>query len=141
VTVYLLDANVLVALAWPEHGAYERASRWFARHARLGWATSPMTQAGLVRVLSNPAFSERALTVAGALQVLRRNVAVREHQFWTDAISVPEAMERMPTALSGHQQITDAYLVALAMHNKGKLATFDRGIQRWAPPGSVELVG
>lgn len=77
---------------------------------------------------------------AGALQVLSRNVAVPEHQFWSDSISVPQAMERMPTALTGHQQITDAYLVALAVHNKGKLATFDRGIERWGPLGSVELI-
>lgn len=138
---YLLDANLLIALAWPEHAAHERASQWFARHARGGWATCPMTQAALVRVLSNPAFSERALTPSGALQVLSRNVAVPEHKFWSDSISVPEAMERMPTALTGHQQVADAYLVALAVHNKGKLATFDRGIQQWAPAGSVELIG
>jgi len=138
---YLLDANVLIALAWPEHSANERAGRWFARHARGGWATCPFTQAALVRVLSNPAFSERALTPSGAMQVLIRNVAVAEHEFWGDSISVPEAMERIPTALTGHQQITDAYLVALAMQNRGKLATLDRGIREWAPAGSVELIG
>lgn len=137
---YLLDANVLIALAWPEHSANERAGRWFARHARAGWATCPITQAALVRVLSNPAFSARALTPSGAMQVLSRNVAVTEHQFWSDSISLPEAVERISTALTGHQQITDAYLVALAMHNRGKLATLDRGIQEWAPAGSVELI-
>jgi uncharacterized protein len=95
----------------------------------------------LVRILSNPAFSPQALTPAGALQVLGRNVDVPEHRFWSDSIELSGALERMPDALSGHRQITDAYLVALAIKNKGKLATLDRGIQGWASAGSVELIG
>jgi uncharacterized protein len=141
VPAYLLDANVLIALAWPEHLAHERAGRWFARHAQRGWATCPITQAAMVRVLSNPSFSERALTPSGALQVLCRNVEVPEHHFWSDSIGLREAIERMPAALTGYRQITDAYLVALAIRNHGKLATLDRGIQQWAPAGSVELIG
>lgn len=138
---YLLDANVLIALAWPEHSAHDSAGRWFARHRQGGWVTCPITQTALVRVLSNPAFSPRALTPAGALQVLRRNADVPEHRFWPDSIDLREALERMPGVLTGHRQITDAYLVALAIHNKGKLATLDRGIQKWAPAGSVEFIG
>ncbi len=138
---YLLDANVLIALAWPEHSGHERAGRWFARHAREGWATCPITQGALVRVLSNPAFSERALTPSKALQVLSRNVELPGHHFWSDSIDLREAMERMPTVLTGHQQITAAYLVALAIHNRGKLATLDRRILQLAPTGSVEVVG
>ncbi len=136
---YLLDANVLIALAWPEHTAHDRAHRWFARHARRGWATCPMTQAALVRVLSNPAFSQDALTPKDALQVLVRNVGLPGHEFWADSIDLPEALSQMPGALTGHQQITDAYLVALAMKNQGKLATLDRGILQFAP-GTVELI-
>lgn len=137
---YLLDANVLIALAWPEHSAHERAGVWFGRHARNGWATCPITQAALVRVLSNPTFSPRALTPSGALQVLSRNLKVPGHQFWSDSIGVRDAMEEMRSALTGHRQVTDAYLVALAIRNKGKLATLDRGIKQWAPAASVELV-
>jgi len=137
---YLLDANVLIALAWPEHAAHELASRWFAQHARAGWATCPITQAALVRVLSNPAFSQRALTPFKAVQVLSRNVALAGHHFWSDSIDLREALEGMPTALSGHQQITDAYLVGLAIHNRGKLATLDRKLRQWAPAGAVELI-
>ena len=137
---YLLDANVLIALAWPEHAAHERAGRWFAHHARAGWATCPITQAALVRVLSNPAFSQHALTPSKALQVLSRNVELPGHHFWSDLIGLREAVERMPTALTSRQQITDAYLVALAMHNRGKLATLDRKILQFAPAGSVEVI-
>jgi hypothetical protein len=138
---YLLDANVLIALAWPDHSAHERAGRWFAGHAKQGWATCPITQAALVRVLSNPAFSERALTPTQALQVLSGNIELRGHEFWKDSINLREAMERVRTALTGHQQITDAYLVGLAIHNRGKLATLDRRILQFAPPGSVEVIG
>lgn len=138
---YLLDANVLIALAWPDHSAHERAGRWFAGHAKQGWATCPITQAALVRFLSNPVFSERALTPTQALQVLSGNIELRGHEFWSDSINLREAMERVRTALTGHQQITDAYLVGLAIHNRGKLATLDRRILQFAPPGSVEVIG
>jgi uncharacterized protein len=100
-----------------------------------------MTQAALVRVLSNPAFSMHALTPAAALQVLNRNVELPGHRFWADSIDLKQALSGMPTAITGHQQITDAYLVALAIHNRGKLATLDRGILQIAPAGSVELIG
>jgi len=137
---YLLDANVLIALAWPEHSSHERAGRWFANHAVHGWATCPITQAALVRVLSNPAFSPRALTPSQALQVLTANVKLAGHQFWGDSIGLREALMQMPSALSGHKQITDAYLIGLAIHNRGKLATLNRRILKFAPPESVEAI-
>ena len=137
---YLLDASVLIALAWPEHTAHERCSRWFGQNAEAGWATCPITQAALVRVLSNPAFSEHALTPSEALRVLSRNLELAGHHFWSDSIDVRQAMESMRTPVAGHQQITDAYLVALAIHNRGKLATLDRKIGQLAPAGSVEVV-
>jgi uncharacterized protein len=99
-----------------------------------------MTQAALVRILSNPGFSARALTITGALEVLSRNLALPGHQFWPDSVPLIEALGKIETQLTGHQQITDAYLVALAMRNRGKLATFDRGILRIAPAGAVEVV-
>jgi predicted nucleic acid-binding protein len=72
--------------------------------------------------------------------VLKRNVELPGHQFWNDSLQLGEALERIPTPLTGHQQITDAYLIALAIHNRGKLATLDWGISRFAPAGSVELI-
>ena len=137
---YLLDANVLIALAWPEHIAHDRARRWFSHHAHRGWATCPMTQAALVRILSNPGFSPHALTPGDAFEVLVRNVGLPGHEFWADSIDLRQALTQMPTALTGHQQITDAYLVALAIKNRGKLATLDRSILRFAPAEAVELL-
>jgi uncharacterized protein len=67
---FLLDVNVLIAMAWPTHRAHERVQEWLAHNAREGWATCPLTQTAFVRILSNPAFSPNALTPADALALL-----------------------------------------------------------------------
>jgi uncharacterized protein len=139
-TAYLLDVNVLIALSWPEHMQHAMAMRWFARHRAKGWATCPLAQAGFVRIVSNPAFSSRSVSVQQATEGLADSLRDDAHRFWPDSISLPDAIKILRGPISGHQQITDAYLVALAIRNKGKLATLDRGIQRWAPTGSVELI-
>jgi uncharacterized protein len=141
VSAYLLDVNVLIALVWPEHSASAVANRWFSLRGQEAWATCPMTQTALVRLLSNPSFSPRALTMAGALDVLTHNLELPGHQFWPDSIQMGQVVEQMETPITGHPQITDAYLIALAMHHKGKLATLDRGILKFAPAGAVEVVG
>jgi toxin-antitoxin system PIN domain toxin len=138
---YLLDVNVLIALAWPEHGQHALARAWFARHSRKGWATCPLVQAGFVRIVSNPAFSRRAVSIQEAIEGLRTSLRDEAHQFWPDSIDFPQAMLALREPISGHQQVTDSYLVALAIHHRGKLATLDRGILRFAPAGSVEVIG
>lgn len=138
---FLLDANVLIALAWPEHEFHERVGRWFARHSKSGWATCPITQAAFVRILSNPAFSPNALSPANALRVLETNLSLPNHEFWPDSIAVPDALGAVGTRLRGHQQITDAYLLGLALDHRGKLATMDEGIVAWGVEGVVELIG
>jgi hypothetical protein len=136
---FLLDVNVLIALAWPEHVAHERVGSWFARHSRAGWVTSPFTEAAFVRILSNPAFSPNALTPTSALIVLKRNVGLPTHRFWADSISLAEAMGGLSCRLTGHQQVTDAYLIALAMHNGGKVATLDSRMKQLGQD-AVEVV-
>jgi len=146
VMVFLLDVNVLVAMAWPSHIAHQPVERWLARHAQAGWASCPFTQAAFVRVLSNPAFSSDALTVQDAAAVLSENLNHPAHRFWADDISFNEAISAFSGQLVGHKQVTDAYLLGLTLHNKGKLATLDRGILDLLPPDSpyrrgVELIG
>ncbi len=138
-SAYLLDANVMIALAWPDHSDHGLAGRWFAGHASRGWATCPLTQMALVRTLSNPSFSENAITPADAMLLLGRSLAHPAHQFWSDAINLQEALQLVSAKIAGHRQITDAYLIALAVHNKGRLATMDRGIARLAP-NAVEVI-
>ena len=118
--VGLLDVNVLVALSWPEHEAFARSHRWFARHAAAGWATCPITQAGFVRVVSNPAFSMLTITPREALANLAITMKHSGHHFWRDDISLVQATEPFAARMVGHQQITDAYLLGLAIHHKGE---------------------
>jgi toxin-antitoxin system PIN domain toxin len=137
---YLLDANVLIALAWPSHLSHARAMRWFARHANRGWATCPLTQTAFVRILSNPQFSPDALSPLNALGLLEANLKHPGHSFWPDNISIGDAMQSLQTPLSGHRQITDAYLVGLALHRKAKLATLDQRIAGWVTGAKAAVV-
>ena len=125
---FLLDVNVLIAMAWPTHSAHEKVQEWLSRHAREGWATCPLTQTGFVRILSNPAFSPNALTPAHALALLQANLGHPAHKFWADEISFNDALEAFRPRLAGHQQVADAYLLGLTIHKKCKLATLDRGL-------------
>jgi toxin-antitoxin system PIN domain toxin len=141
VAAFLLDANMLIALAWPDHEFHEKVGRWFARHSRNGWATCPFTQSAFVRILSNPAFSANALTPENAVSVLESNLNSPTHHFWPDSISVPEALKNsVKGRLTGHRQTTDAYLLGLAIHHRSKLATIDRGIREWGIKEAVEVI-
>jgi len=95
-----------------------------------------MTQTGFVRVLSNPAFSPNALTPAHALALLLANLGHPAHRFWADDLSFIQALELFNPRLAG--QVTDAYLLGLAMHRKGKLATMDRAVLTLLPEKSAE---
>lgn len=135
---YLLDANLLIALLWPAHEHHGRAAEWFARHRSRGWATCPLTQSGFVRVVSNPAFSRDAVQPREALHVLAANTIARDHAFWHDDLPVAGAVAFAGVRLIGHQQVTDAYLLGLAIHRGGKMATLDRRIEALTETGSVE---
>ena len=129
----LLDVNLLVALAWPSHVHHERAHRWFANAARHGWATCPTTQSGLVRVSSNPAAVGETVMPRQAIELLRRLIAVRGHEFWPEDRPFSETIVGGGTALLGHKQVTDAYLVGLAQRHGGRLATLDGRIAALVP--------
>lgn len=144
-SVFLLDVNVLVGLMWPPHESHSEVQNWFARHSSQGWATCPFTQAGFVRIISNPAFSPDAVTPQEAIEVLRANLKDRSHRFWTDDLPLTDLLKRFRDTLVGHQQVNDAYLLGLAIHKKGRLATLDRGILALLAPDSpdrsrVELI-
>ena len=145
-SVFLLDVNVLVALSWQGHEFHERAQRWFFAHVRNGWATCPFTQAGFVRIVSNPAFSQRAVTPGEAIRALQVALQHPKHKFWPDELSYADAVTATGVNLSGHKQVTDAYLLGLAIYKKGKLATLDRGITGLGTDRSnyrqhVEIIG
>jgi toxin-antitoxin system PIN domain toxin len=128
----LLDLNILTALLWPAHEHHEAAHKWFSSRSNARWATCSLTQLGFVRIVSNPAFSRDALAPAKAVALLAQNLTHVAHEFWTESLQVPAAVKGIEPALQGHQQVTDAYLLALASRHKGVLATFDRGLRALA---------
>jgi toxin-antitoxin system PIN domain toxin len=134
----LPDTNLLIALFWPSHERHELAVKWFTRRRGKGWATCPFTEAGFVRIVSNPAFSRDAVQPREAIQVLSANTVAKDHEFWPDDPPFAEAVAFAGVRLLGHQQVTDAYLLGLALNRGGALATLDKGIGSLAAPGSPE---
>jgi uncharacterized protein len=128
VTAFLLDANVLIALAWPTHSAHERVQRWFSLNARQGWATCPFTECAFIRIVSNPAFSPNFLTLQEAISLLTLNVKHPTHRFWADDLPFEDAFRHFQGRIVGHNQVTDGYLLGLALHKKGRLATLDESL-------------
>jgi toxin-antitoxin system PIN domain toxin len=137
----LLDTNVLIALAWPNHVHHGDAMEWFLRKAAAEFRTCPITQTGFVRISSNPAFTANAVKPAEALELLQRVTELSGHGFWPDDLPLADAFG--PSALlSSHRQITDGYLLALAIAHDGVVATLDRGMTAVAirSPERVELI-
>lgn len=112
--------------------------KWFTRHRTKGWATCPITQAGFVRIVSNPAVSRDAVQPREAVHVLSANKAAKDHAFWSDELPVAEAVGFTGIRLMGHQQVMDAYLLGLAIHRGGALATLDQRIAALTEPKSAE---
>jgi len=135
--VALLDVNVLVALFDPDHVHHDLAHDWFEDHRAAGWATCPVTENGLIRVLSNHAYGLEGLRVADLLGMLRTFQASGHHQSWSDDVSLVDERVFAPAFLSAHRQVTDVYLLGLATSRKGCLATFDRGIPLKAVVGAT----
>jgi toxin-antitoxin system PIN domain toxin len=143
--IALLDVNILVALFDPSHSHHEAAHRWFETNRAAGWASCPLTENGFVRVLSNPAYPGRRTTVADAVERLSRFRTDGGHTFWADEVSICESEFVRAARIGGHRRVTDVYLLALAVHNGGRLASFDRKISllavRKARAENLALIG
>ena len=135
--VALLDVNVLVALFDPDHVHHEVAHDWFANHRQAGWATCPVTENGFVRVFTNPAYAGTVARTADVVSRLRRFCLSGGHEFWPDTPSLRDDSIFDASLVSGHRQLTDIYLLAVAQARAGCLATFDRGIPLRAVKGAT----
>ena len=131
----LFDVNVLIALFDADHIHHERAHDWWKAHRADGWASCPLTQNGFVRVLSQPAYP-KAITVTAAIDLLTTATADAGHRFWPDSVSLVEPRRLDRKQIVGPKQITDVYLLALAVEQQGRLATFDRAIRVAAALGA-----
>ena len=131
--VALLDVNVLVALAWPNHIHHARARAWFGDHRDDGWATCSITQAGFVRVSSNRAAIPEARSPTEAIALLRQILDLPCHVFLTDNVPLTADEVVDPIRIVSYHQVTDAHLLTLAVRCESRLATFDRGIPELLP--------
>lgn len=123
---FLLDVNVLIALVDPQHVAHETVQQWFQEKGRARWATCPLTENGLIRIVSHPKYTNSLGSPTAALKLLGTLYRLGRHEFWPDSISLLDAALIHPLKLATSQQVTDTYLLALAVANNGRLATLDR---------------
>ena len=132
----LLDVNVLIALAWPNHVHHDAARSWFNDRRKGGWATCPLTESGFVRVSCNPTAVAHSVTPGDAITLLRRLTRLESHSFWPLDRSLVDLPAEILVRIQGYRQITDAVLLAAAMQRGGELATLDTGLaQLVAAPG------
>jgi uncharacterized protein len=138
VTTYLLDVNMLLALSDPMHVHHEVAHRWFAVTGSAAWATCPLTENGFVRIAAHPRYPNRPGDVATALEMLRRFCSSANHFFWPAEVTFRESV--VPAAVFSHNHVTDVYLLGLAVHHGGKLATLDQHIPVTAVKGGASAL-
>lgn len=123
----LFDVNVLVAMFDPQHLHHARALHWWSQNCAHGWSSCPLTQNGFLRVVSQPKYSF-PISIADAFENLRSNTQTEEHVFWPDDVSLLDERMINREHVLGSKQLTDVYLLALAVKHGGRLVTFDRGI-------------
>jgi toxin-antitoxin system PIN domain toxin len=120
--------NALIALLWEGHQFHDTMTAWFARHAKAGWATCAITQAGFIRVMNQPALVQPGLTLAELAEVLAHNLAHPSHRLLALDFDFADVMACCTCGVVGHRQVTDAYLLTAALRSRMKLLTFDSGL-------------
>lgn len=133
----LFDVNVLIALLDAAHVHHREARAWLETNIAQGWASCPITQNGCVRILSQPAYPGAQPPAAIAAR-LSEAVETRWHEFWADDLSVVEAGALDWQQILSSRQLTDAYLLALAVRRGGRLVTLDRAVPLAAVPGACD---
>ncbi len=129
----LLDVNVLIAFAWPSHTHHARTRAWFARRGE-GWATSPPTEMGFVRLSANPSVVGQPLSPTEAAAVMARLRTMDDHHFWPDPVDAAGVDWQ---AVLSYRHVPDAHLVAIAKEHGGRVATLDRRLVERSVDGAV----
>ena len=122
----MLDINVLIALLDPAHVQHNKAHEWFAKFGKNAWATCPLTQNGVLRIVGHPRYPNSPGTPAAVAELMATFLAHPAHEFWPDGITLMDRRHVHVARLLNSAQVTDSYLLALAVAHGGKLATFDR---------------
>lgn len=132
----LLDVNVLIALLDADHVHHARARDWLSGHADEGWASCPITQNGCARIMSQPAYPN-ALPTAAVIDRLAEAAGHPSHEFWAADVSVLNDDIVDATRIHGPRQLTDLYLLALAVRHRGTFATLDGRLPTVAVRGAT----
>ncbi len=131
----LLDINVLIALLDVDHVHHKVAAAWLSSNIGQGWASCPLTQNGCIRIMAQPGYPH-SLPPAQVAQRLSEAAGAAHHRFWADDLSLLESGVLHWESVLGSRQVTDVYLLALAVRNQGRFVTFDRTVPRRAVQGS-----
>jgi uncharacterized protein len=132
----LLDVNVLIALLDSDHALHVPAMQWFESNARRGWASCPITQNGCIRIMSHPGYPNPP-PLRVVIERLAAATATELHEFWPDDVSLLDAATADSARIHGPRQLTDIYLLALAVRHGGRFVTFDGSIARDAVHGAT----
>ena len=132
----LFDVNVLIALLDQAHPHHDTAASWLKLNIRHGWASCPITQNGCIRIMSQPAYPG-ARSPAQIIMRLGEALNHAAHAFWPDEATITDAHVVDGKRIHGARQVTDTYLLALALHHGGRLVTFDAGIALAAVKGAT----
>ena len=142
-TTFLLDVNVLIALIDPAHVQHDQTHDWFARVGKRSFASCPITENGLLRIVGHPKYPNSPGPPSSVAQSLAAIKALPGYQFWPDDISIGDDSHVDAALLSSHSKVTDTYLLALARAHGGRLASMDQRLAVDAVPGgarSLELI-
>ena len=125
-TRFLLDINVLIALIDPSHVQHERAHHWFELKGQKAWATCPLSENGVLRIVGHPRYPNSPGSPAAVAELLVSFRALPGHAFWPDDVSLLERQNVNAARLLDSAHVTDSYLLALARAHDGQLASFDQ---------------
>ncbi len=132
---FLLDVNVLIALIDPTHVAHDAAHFWFETVGHKTWATCPMTENGVIRIVGHPKYPNTPGSPAAVATIVRRLRLLPGHCFWPGDLSLFACAEVDPAKILTSGQVTDTYLLALAQAHGGQLATCDQRLSTAAVKG------
>ncbi len=131
----LPDVNVLIALLDEDHPHHDTAANWFVLNSELGWATCPLTQNGCIRILSQTRYPN-SLSIGEVVEGLRAVTLIKSHEFIADDVSLLNQGVVDVSSISSHRQLTDIYLLALAVEHDMRFVTLDRGVRLEAVSGA-----
>ena len=122
---YLLDVNVLIALLDGNHVHHARAMDWFLDRARREWLTCPIVENGTIRIMSGARYGPTVFSPNDIAERLQLLMGETTHRFIADNVSLLDGGRVHRDDLKQSSQVTDAYLLALAVANGALLATMD----------------